>query len=769
MTQAARSANALWTRLSSVWYDGIRRDIMAAPNHPGGNFLRGMTDVKSIVPHETTGWPSRNRVEQWVANNYKSVAGKQGVGPQAFIAGDGTVIPLVDFPLMTGHATFVNSWSLGIETGHSYDERGGIDIAPNLAVNSAARRGWHELSHDTDEPEDIPGARLFVADQISADPPEVIASWWTTANYTTPARERPGETIMIFSEAQYRSWALLARYLAEAFLVPRNFPVMPHAMAEREIDNPATFRKIVFADENFVPIVRELRRAGLVLAEQDFDGAHAEDLTDHYRAARRERSTLTARDFGFDASSSDTHRLNVRLNEAWLRLFTIYRGLHGHGFAGTPMQAYPEHDCPGQMFDWHRFAREIWDWWWYPFDFEAARTSTAVRGYRTADGATPLVEYFYEAPQQPSYAARAAAPGGIHGPGSSPHTFRLESGSRVYALANGELVAASFPATGDAVSLAFTLVRHEVYHLQVARGLDPALLRIPGAGSPIPTDTRIDYNPEPSYVYSLYMHLGRADGMDFDRIVPGNPDWLNRLLIRKKECDLGLKFYNSSNHGGMDIAHWAPPPGGTNRPSLVEGWNTDGPQLAMFLNTLKAGDVAIAPYQSRSMTVGPTPIRVILGDLLGNAGVIRKAAGVSTTGVRVEVFSSSIIDPYFTEVTGQPSWVVAPGVAHPVIRYRSEWAGTPDAARTTALQAVGVNTSLLEAWWDQVTLAQSLDVRLPAAARLNIFGSACHYDPLDFMQWINRITWASEWPKYRVKGADGLVARPDSPRPRRFA
>jgi hypothetical protein len=47
---------------------------------------------------------------------------------------------------------------------------------------------------------------------------------------------------------------------------------------------------------------------------------------------------------------------------------------------------------------------------------------------------------------------------------------------------------------------------------------------------------------------------------------------------------------------------------------------------------------------------------------------------------------------------------------------------------------------------------------------------AYHDDPLDFMQWIDGVTWKSEWPKYRVTDAGGAgAAGAAAPRPRRFA
>ena len=38
-----------------------------------------------------------------------------------------------------------------------------------------------------------------------------------------------------------------------------------------------------------------------------------------------------------------------------------------------------------------------------------------------------------------------------------------------------------------------------------------------------------------------------------------------------------------------------------------------------------------------------------------------------------------------------------------------------------------------------------------------------HYKPTEFLQWINEVTWASEWPKYSVTGPG-----PAAPKPRRF-
>ena len=56
-----------------------------------------------------------------------------------------------------------------------------------------------------------------------------------------------------------------------------------------------------------------------------------------------------------------------------------------------------------------------------------------------------------------------------------------------------------------------------------------------------------------------------------------------------------------------------------------------------------------------------------------------------------------------------------------------------------------------------------------AASKLPVDGLVYHYEPIDFMQWLNDLTWSSEWPKYRVTGGNPAVPipRPVTPRSRR--
>ncbi len=426
------------------------------------------------------------------------------------------------------------------------------------------------------------------------------------------------------------------------------------------------------------------------------------------------------------------------------------------------------------MFDWHRFAREVWDWWWYPFDLSSDLLTavTTVRAERDPNGDTPLLERYFDAgdfdAKERAYVFRTMgglrANDGIFGDASSPSTFRLESENvPIYASANGELVAARFPETGNGVSMAFLLLRHEIFHRP-----NTLMIEIEDLGSFPAYPGRIDYDQEPDHVYSLVMHIGRPEGMSFSEVTDANPDWLNRVLIRKKESDLMVEFYDRDPlHGGIDEVLWnnRPPPGGQ-RPTLLESWRADHIALGLFLDTLRTGGVAVANTGRNH----ETSIRVLLGDYLGRAGVIRNENGIVLHGVRLEVFAPGFVAPGFASYVSDFGWSLpggAPIRPPPAIMYQSEWAKTPSAADRAQLEAIGVNPDFVR-WWPDALFATLNHPTLPATGRLNEHGYAFHYEPLKFMRWLNDTTWASEWPKYQVTDANGVPVpqSPDHLRPR---
>ncbi len=761
----------LLDRLNAVFSDAPWRTAIqpGQANWPAG-VGRRIADVRALVVHETSGWAARQNGTQMFANSFLPGTNHahRGETTQLYVAGDGTVLLGMELPRESWHANFVNDWAIGAETGHGWGNwRSNAHLGPyttsdetlipnpNNPTGPQIRRDtliplqrkpsnhWIALSGDgtmdAEADDDLPGVKLYVRHESFS---EVIVGNWITGRYVGPWRQPQRVPEMLFTEAQYRSWALLARYVAEEYLLPRNFSLLPHKLRSGGIGtagnhsmirDAASFSSIVLADE---ALSRSPRTFGLP--------ANAV-------------LTAAALQTAYTAAVTTT---GVDRNQLWRNLFNTYRGLHGHGYSGDPTRGN-DHDCPGPMFDWHRFAREVWDWHWWPFDLDATNpdtTAVPARPYSLAsrDGTTPLREYFWSTP---AATPLAQARVGVHGPTGSPRTFELPQNSRIYAISNGDLVAARFPTETDQVSLAFVLVRHEVYHQ-----LDT---RPPAAGTPTTLPVfanRIDYDIAPTTLYSLYMHLGRPTGMNFEQVVTANPDWLNRLLARKKECELGVAFRTSAAGTAIPAAKWnnVPPSTGTTtpRPTLHAGWTADNAALTRFLTALRAGTVAVAPLDADT-----APIRVLLGDHVANAGIIRRAGTVTQRGVRVEMFSNTLFsntDFMLADTTAAGTgWTPLVGTGAPAVRYPSEWARTPTGAELTTLQAAGVDPRLVN-WWADVQPA-TLNTRLPADAHLDGRGVVIHYDPMTFLPWINHRTWHSEWPKYRATDPAGI---PAAPRPR---
>jgi hypothetical protein len=353
---------------------------------------------------------------------------------------------------------------------------------------------------------------------------------------------------------------------------------------------------------------------------------------------------------------------------------------------------------------------------------------------------------------------------GIHGPHSSPSTFALPEGSRVYALANGEVVAARF-ATGNAgVDFSLLVVRHEVFH---------ALDRRPAAAAPpggLPQFAgRIDYDVAPSSVYSIYIHLGRPAGMNFAAPVDANPDWLNRMIIRATEARLGAAFRTSPVGRAIPVATWDNfPPGdvrGVNvRTTVDRTWTADNDNYAPTLRRLQRGDLTLMPAQREV-----TPVRVLLGDYVGDVGVIRRTGGVAQFGVRVEIVSADVISADFTETVtdGARLWdpVAGPAGTRHAVRYPSEWSVDPSGAILAAMTAAGVTDNAPANWWGNVSLATTLHVNWPDGSSIPE-GSVVHYDPYEFLPWLNAKTWTSEWPKYRAANLANPGQVPPTPIPR---
>ena len=218
--QAAETANALWTRLQPIFDDTPRTahiETAAGQAHWPAGFGHDISDVKTVMVHTTDGWPNHSKWDEFVGRYTDPAHEKRGIGPHFFIPLDGSVFRLLSETRQCWHAGHLNDRSIGVETGNL------TTTAHPTGAGGPWPNHWTQLSTATD---DVPGAKLYA---ISVNR-EILVSLWTTTNVGQADSHTDGRIMELISEAQYRNWALLARYLAEVWRIPRNFPLRPHLM-----------------------------------------------------------------------------------------------------------------------------------------------------------------------------------------------------------------------------------------------------------------------------------------------------------------------------------------------------------------------------------------------------------------------------------------------------------------------------------------------------------------------------------------------------------
>ena len=495
--------------------------------------------------HDIDGAVARNRARKWY-NDYRRANGSGG-GPQLVVWADGTVMSLVELPYRTTHGNSQNGRAIGVETGHGNDGRfGHVDVAPDVRANRGSRQGWHPLTADA---RDVPGsaeAKVFSlrAPYRRRTPPpagyptfetEIVTAPWSAADYLTPAREPPGPlhtnmyrtlintggtpppqpTMMLFTEASYRSWALLTRYLCEALLVPRNFPVLPHARRDHAI-----------TDETPVQAARARRRAlrhdrRRPARELPRRGARIRRRRLHRHDARRRRAPERPLQGGGGGAGDDQLRLRreplaERAPEprvaALLRLLPrpprprLQRQPRGR--TGRPRLPRPDVGLApvrargvGLVVVAVRLRRRD----------RTTHGRAATAPYRRADGDTPLLEYFFDEAAAP-YAARAATPGGIHG----RHVVAVDVPARAESRGlrarqrRAGRGALSRPRAPSASRSCWCVTRSSTPAISAASRAPRRQRPDVAVGRRSRRPGRLDYNVEPSTVYSLYMHVGPA-------------------------------------------------------------------------------------------------------------------------------------------------------------------------------------------------------------------------------------------------------------------
>ncbi|MEO8629305.1 MAG: hypothetical protein ABI612_14570, partial [Betaproteobacteria bacterium] len=466
---------------------------------------------------------------------------------------------------------------------------------------------------------------------------------------------------MLFSERNYRSLALLVRLLTELNDVPRDFPLLPFLQIDNDGTSAAKFRQMILANQQRDQIaVRLGSTTADILANNATFNTWFQPIA----------LTIWRRFFG-------VHPGNGLVGDT-----PCFKGIVSHAISG-------DHPCPGPLFDWHRFAREVWDWWWYPYDTTALDASTTRRPYAKARRDTPLLEYYFDA------SGAAADYNRVHAALSITERFLLPLRTPIYAMANGVIVAARFATSNDPATSGFVLVRHEVFHRTAA--------------------DRIDYDLAPTYVWSLTYYLENA-AFDIPRPPPAvapttpadNSDWLNRFIVRLRECELAVQLHTAPANAANAalIRGWGHVPSGEgNRVATGVEIENDAREYRTLAEQLRAGTVALLPVESAA---SPTPLRMCLGDYLGAPN---RMPG-NQQGIQIEIFSIDKLD-------------------------------VPGATRR-AVSASG------EAWWARATGA--LRHEAAVGADLPADGMAWHYGMTDFLHWQNAITWGSEWQKYGLPG-----------------
>lgn len=723
----------LLDRLNEFYDETPATTVMQVGAHPTGNLHwppgtptwgAAMHPVQTVVIHETTGYPTYMGSDSFVERYTKVANPRDSAGPHFYIDGNGTAHRLIDItpPPTVWHATYLNLMSIGIENGDLGDNSKigpdavilASDVPPTkppappdtpaqievkrAAFQATARNYWRALSANTTDLTNLKAQLLLHPGQgNNSGSAEGVLIWFGTAHYDGPQDEaHTGAPFrrMLFTERNYRSLVLLCRYLAEQLGLPRNFPVFPWEEMENNISTVNKFRSIVLADE----------RSDYIAAAA---GTTTADLT----------ANAAALGTWYTNQIHALDRTFKRYNMAWRKMLDNsvnglgqggFRGFHGHGFAGD-IYHYDNHSlCPGPYFDWHRFAREVWDWWWWPFDLVPQLAtfptvmvpSTSQRDYRKARSTTPLREYYYDADGQPADYTAARAANDIATFGAN--AFLAENQVPVFAVANGVMVAACIPAPPHMDPNAqpgFALVRHEVFY--------------------VTANNRVDYDSDPIVVYTLTYFLNSPQRTLTD-VSDNNPDWLNRFMMRLKETELTVALHNAqlvpnlpANQVDLALRNaWGRAPRGHGRPKLGDEISTDAAMYRQIADDLTQGNVALFPLELRP---GSTPVRVQLGDFMGFPDVMTGGS----TGVVVDVFS---VDPLVEPFSLTPSTLPA------------------------ARQAAAPMTQTT--WWEQVCGFVSLEQ--DATKRLPFDGVVYHYDVVEFLAWINNITWNSEWLKYGI-------------------
>lgn len=401
-----------------------------------------------------------------------------------------------------------------------------------------------------------------------------------------------------------------------------------------------------------------------------------------------------------------------------------FRGILSH------MNVHDGKECGGPALHRNRLFRGIIDEWWMPvqlngmvrpyysgpFDLQPNTESfyrhtpagTQSELFRDANlEALQETRSYFDLDEVEWYYANTetAQPGDQHGIGGGTfpigrnkiwhggvHLCPPEANRRVYAAASGTIVAAKIDSDSDVEASAnygsqrFVLIRHTVYHQTESD---------PDGG------TRINYTADPTYFFSLYMHLAPfADPVN--AVNNNNPTWYNCWVRRNQD---------------------AAPPSGVFCPDVevsVGDWLGScglyrGRQLVHF-EIMSRHELTVEPWDGDPARDGN---RDLVADSTTIDNFVRDTAG---DGIDMaDIFRAS------AQLRNVKS------------HYRSEWALSSEndlAPLVPPARRASVWESLRHFMWLSDALSACSDIE---AQLCDSNGFFWHYHPITFMAFVNRL------------------------------
>ena len=710
-----------------------------------------------MVLHETSGWPPRVNGRNMFRRAF--LGGGGGLTTQLYVAGDGTVLQGMELPRRTAHAGFVNDRAIGSETGHPWGNyAGNFHLGPysssdHTMVPDPAHPGERSSGPPTARCARCTAGRAAAgcrcrATTRSPTPPTTTCPASSCGCRACPARSSSaGGPRPATPGPGARSSACPRRCSPKgstgpgrcsratspsASLLPRNVPLLPHKTRVPGTGAAGNLHGMLREGASFAAIV--LADEGLSRRPQTFGlpPAPAPPAAADVQARYVPRAPAGA-----------------AFNPRWDELFDTYRGFYGHGFAGDHING--DHDCPGPMFDWHRFARELWDWWWHPFDFDPAAPARAGRGAGVL-ARHPQRRHPAQGALLEHAGRRAGRPAGRGHPRAARLAAHLRAADRVAGLRDGgrrdrvRVVSAR----GAGVDLGLIVVRHEVFDRARASAAPRRRAVVPpGLRRRADLGLLAVHAPGPP----------RRDPLRPRR--PGEPDWLNRMSCASRSASWASRSARRRRRR-IAAATWndgRPAAGGSSGPPSSRAGRSTRRTTARRCSASPSGVLTLFPGERLG-----TPVRVMLATSSADAGVIRRDAAGQRRGVRVEIFSHDVVLPRLHRDRDRRGAPLGPGrgaAGHPARGALPERVSRTPRRRSRPPRRERRGRPDLTHWWRRCS---SDDVRRTGGRRATGRRRlAVDYDPYEFLPWLNARTWqrAAEVPRRQPAGVPAIRSDPD--------